>query len=259
MRRGSEEGAGGSPEESQLPAEVQAASVLPLSPPLPTTTTTSEGEAGSAQVCNYETQAASSDEAAQLQLLLLLPPPTTSTLAHATDQMAASQHLKTKVRVPRSFAFKQNVIECYTQCRSNTSITNPAAIVADMYNVHYTSVIRWYRDRLKIKPKAKAKRTRNATRGDADGQHKTLYKDCDKKLVKEFKEKRQKGNRIGPKWLKMRMRQLLLEFDSAALEKFKGNGPWLHRWTRRNGIRVRKSTNRKSTCLLDRMPKIETW
>jgi hypothetical protein len=62
-------GAGDSPEESQLPAEVQATSVLPLSIPPPTTTTTpEEGEAGSAQVCNYATHAAAPDEAAQLQL-----------------------------------------------------------------------------------------------------------------------------------------------------------------------------------------------
>ncbi len=61
-------GAGDSPEESQLPAEVQAASVLPLSPPPPPTTTTPEGEAGSAQVCNYATHAAAPDEAAQLNI-----------------------------------------------------------------------------------------------------------------------------------------------------------------------------------------------
>jgi hypothetical protein len=181
-----------------------------ITPPPPTTTTTPEGEAGSAQVCNYATQAAAPDEAAQLQLLLLPSSPTTSTLAHALEQTAASSHLKTKVRIPRSFAFKQNVIECYTQCLSNKSITNPASIVADMYNVHHTLVIRWYRDRLTIKPKAKGERTRDATRRDAGGQHKTLNKYCDKKLLEEFKEKRQKGNRIGPKWLKTRMRQLLL-------------------------------------------------
>ena len=180
-----------------------------------------------------------------------------ATLRIASDE--AHTLLKKRVRISRSFAFKQSVVECYIQCLNNKTLTNPAAIVADLYNVHYTLVTRWYSNRNKIKTQSKSKKTRNATRVDAGGQHNTPYKDCDLKLYNEFKDKRNAGNRIGPKWLKMRMRQLLAEYDSARLERFKGNGPWLHRWSRRHNVRVRKSTNRKSTCLTDRMPAIDQW
>jgi hypothetical protein len=81
--------------------------------------------------------------------------------------------LKKRVRISRSFAFKQSVVECYIQCLNNKTLTNPAAIVADLHNVHYTLVTRWYRNRNKIKTQVKSKKTRNATRVDAGGQHNT--------------------------------------------------------------------------------------
>jgi hypothetical protein len=79
------------------------------------------------------------------------------------------------------------------------------------------------------------------------------------RLLEEFNAKRSVGARVGPKWLKMRMLQIVAEVDIQRLQVFKANGPWLHRWTQRNRISVRRSTNKKPVDLMARMPKIEKW
>ena len=128
-----------------------------------------------------------------------------------------------------------------------------------MYNIANSMVVRYYKDKDKIKQKGKSRQMRNCTKTHAGKVRNTIYKDCDLILLSEFKEKRDQGNRIGPQWLKSRMKQLLAAKDPARFQRFKASGPWLHRWTKRNRIGVRRSTNRKQTNLVERMPKIEKW
>jgi hypothetical protein len=164
-----------------------------------------------------------------------------------------------KIRIARSFAFKSDVIRAYEACLANPALKVKLVTVAEMFNISPSMVLRYYKEKDKIKIKGKSRKTRNSTKGHAGKGRKTIYKDCDAILLSEFKEKRDQGNRIGPQWLKSRMKQLLAEKDPASFQRFKASGPWLYRWTKRNRISVRKSTNRKQTNLLERMPTIEKW
>jgi hypothetical protein len=150
-----------------------------------------------------------------------------------------------KVRVARSYGFKLRVIQAYEVCCGNSIIGAPATVVAEMFSIHVSMVWRWYKDKLKLSRKGKSRKTSNASRASAECGKNTFYKQCDKRLLEEFNAKRRVGARVGPKWLKMRMLQIVAEVDIQRLKVFKANGPWLHRWTQRNRISVRRSTNRK--------------
>jgi hypothetical protein len=164
-----------------------------------------------------------------------------------------------KVRVARSCGFKLRVIRAYEVCCENSNIGAPATVVAEMFSIHVSMVTRWYKDKLKLSRKGKSRKTSNGSKASAECSMNTFYKQCDKRLLEEFNAKRRVGARVGPKWLKMRMLQLVAEVDIQRLKIFKANGPWLQRWTQRNRISVRRSTNRKPVDLMTRMPKIEQW
>ena len=164
-----------------------------------------------------------------------------------------------KVRVARSNGFKLRVIRAYEVCCENSNIGAPATVVAEMFSIHVSMVSRWYKDKLKLSRKGKSRKTNNASKASAECGRNTFYKQCDKRLLEEFNAKRRVGARVGPKWFKMRMLQIVAEVDTQRLKTFKATGTWLQRWTERNRISVRRSTNRKPVDLMTRMPKIEQW
>ena len=83
---------------------------------------------------------------------------------------------------------------------------------------------------------------------------------AEKKLPEEFRKRRASGFKVGHKWLKIKMKQMIRTFygDSIA-DKFKGSQNWLRRFVARNGISLRWKTNKKKTGNDTRLPIIQKF
>ena len=82
----------------------------------------------------------------------------------------------------------------------------------------------------------------------------------EKKLLEEFRKRRASGFKVGHKWLKIKMKQMIRTFYGDSItDKFKGYQNRLRTFVARNGISLRQKTNKKKTGNDARLPIIQKF
>jgi hypothetical protein len=83
---------------------------------------------------------------------------------------------------------------------------------------------------------------------------------CEVQLHSEYRAKRLRGERVLALWFRIRMKQLIRQYcgDEAA-DGFKASRFWMHDYSRRFGISLRRKSNAKSEPVEVRLPKLKRW
>jgi hypothetical protein len=84
------------------------------------------------------------------------------------------------------------------------------------------------------------------------------YALAEKATYDDFKEKRSRGLRIGPRMLSLIMRKKVAEIYGKSAP-FKGGKPWRQRFAKRWSISLRKKSNKKPISAAERLPKVKRW
>ena len=78
-------------------------------------------------------------------------------------------------------------------------------------------------------------------------------------LFKKFKIRRIQGLAIDGEWFKTEVKLLVKDSDHARKDEFKASNPWLGKFCRRHGLSCQQKTNKKSTSVLERLPKVKNF
>lgn len=130
-------------------------------------------------------------------------------------------------------------------------------IVAERRGISKSLVVKWNKDRSKIKDqlnlnkskknKGIAQATRLRRKILHGGKHKTeRFPLAAQRVVVEFKLRRARGCKISKLWLKKKMKEKIAAcYGKEEAEKFKASNNWFYRFRKRHNIAFRKRTNKK--------------
>ncbi len=129
--------------------------------------------------------------------------------------------------------------------------------------ITYDQLKSWKKRREAIFKNASKRSTRNfRTSEEARAQKKLGFFDKEERaLFKEFKFRRQQGLAVDGEFFKAKIKLLVKEgdYDTEKKAKFKGSDKWLHGFKKRFGISMQEKTNRKSTSVEERLPKVQNF
>lgn len=184
-------------------------------------------------------------------------------------------------RTPYSLLFKYQVAMDYSKYASMKErglISNALARTSEDYNgLSVNNIWNWHKlekqlhDRLlhehanKVYNPSKAGgiaslASREARRLSLHAGSHLKYHLAETKLLQQFKDARNKGERVSVRWLSVNMKKHVAElYGDEAARLFKASHGWLLRFTSRNSLSPRRATNGKHESVEDRLHKIKRW
>ena len=134
--------------------------------------------------------------------------------------------------------------------------TQATTFVAMIFNIGRSQITDWKRSRTAIFKNAKGIK-RNNTK--AYKLRKGRFPACEAVVFEEFKDARDKGKQVGPKWLRQCMRREVAKQQPMGWRLFTSSSGWLWRFTKRMKIVIRRKTNTKREPIEKRVPKLKRW
>ena len=143
--------------------------------------------------------------------------------------------------------------------------------VAGKYQISKSMVWKWSKQEQDLKQEAdKIRAKRKRIGADSSGTGRTRrrlrnyylknYPLAEQKLLSDFRKHRSRGLKVGGRWLKIKMRQSLrLFYGDEVADNFKGSKNWLHRFSERNFISLRRRTNKKKIGNTEKLPIIQSF
>ena len=161
-------------------------------------------------------------------------------------------------RMQRSYEFKKKVILDYERYKKQYPELAGlhSTMVGDMYDIARGQVTDWARAKESILKYAKNIVNRKSSR---QRKKQGRFHELEVKLHVEFKLKRSKGQKVGPRWIKQFMRKEVRKLTSIQAKVFKGGYGWLRRFCKRWNIVMRRKSNVKRVPIAERIPKIKRW
>ena len=158
----------------------------------------------------------------------------------------------------RSYAFKKKLIlEVDRYKEKHSRFSNMwSGIVADLHNVSIDLLNRWIRERDKIFQHAQNRALGKSTR---IRKKKGRFHEQEEELHKDFLKERKAGRPVGPRWLRTSMRRKVMLLDTPMSRLFTAGYGWLHRFTRRFGMVLRRKTCIKRVSAKEKEPKIKRY
>ena len=137
----------------------------------------------------------------------------------------------TETRLPHSPAFKLRAVKDFHRYNGQFQSTKAEIIshVADLYSVSTTQMYEWLRKEKVIEEAAK---NRVAGRTYRRKKKKGKFHEAEEQLFAKFKEERKVGRRVGPRWLRGTIKQLVDDMRPPypLAELFKARRGWLRRF-----------------------------
>ena len=172
----------------------------------------------------------------------------------------SEKQLKNRKRRSYTLFFKLKVLKDLKEVLHSTAIKDKYKFIAEKHQINKSLVCKWKKSEKVLQEEADLMRTKKKRKGiESTSTARTSrritrkfklqhFPVAEKKLVEEFRKRRASGFKVGHKWLKIKMKQMIRTFygDSIA-DKFKGSQNWLRRFVARNGISLRRKTNKKKT------------
>jgi hypothetical protein len=171
-------------------------------------------------------------------------------------------------RAARSLKFKQSCILDYDELKNMWPSENVSVLVASCHGINKNLLNTWLRKRKEIfeATALTAKRTQKGFQPHAQKirRQKGRFAEAEAEVYRLFTVERQKGKRMGPRWLcQCARREVRTNYHGTPLEeaasKFDAKNGWLRRFCSRFRISLRRKTNCKKVPVLLRLGKLKRY
>ena len=162
--------------------------------------------------------------------------------------------------------FKLNVLRDLETAAKSENTKDKYKEVAGKYQISKSMVWKWSKQEQDLKQEAdkiRAKRKRIGADSSGTGRTRRRLRNyylkknplAEQKLLSDFRKHRSRGLKVGGRWLKIKMRQSLrLFYGDEVADNFKGSKNWLHRFSERDFISLRRRTNKKKIGNTEKLP-----
>lgn len=161
-------------------------------------------------------------------------------------------------RLQRSYDFKRKVLMEFERVQQQHPDLEGmhSTVVADEFAISRSQVTDWYRNKDEIYKAAHGTATRKNSR---IRKKRGRFHEEESTVHKAFLEKRKKGQKVGPRWLKQAMLREVNKRSDIAAKVFRARPGWLRRFAKRWSLSLRRKTNVKRVPIGERVPKIKRW
>ena len=192
-----------------------------------------------------------------------------------TDTVKSEDHVKkTKRQSKRSsytLYFKLKVLKDLENIAEDKAIKDKHKYIAEKYKIGKSMVWKWKKQKNELSAEAEKLQTKRSRMGtDSASTARTrrllrkyrskLYPLAEQTIVSEFRKQRAVGMKVSGRWFKIKMKKAVREFyGNEAADKFKGSNNWLRRFVKRNGIAIRRRTNKQKIGNSSKLPIIQSF
>eukprot|EP00112_Aurelia_sp_Birch-Aquarium-sp1_P024456 Seg7753.1 transcript_id=Seg7753.1/GoldUCD/mRNA.D3Y31 product="hypothetical protein" protein_id=Seg7753.1/GoldUCD/D3Y31 len=165
--------------------------------------------------------------------------------------------------------FKLKVIDFLEELNASPQIKNKYELVTKKFKITKSMVSKWKKQKeLLIKEASKVSNKTTKTALDSAKTARTRrnlrkfamisYPLAESSLLSEFRDRRKQGVKVNGKWFRIKMKKHIKNhYGEEGADRFKASKNWLRRFCARNGVSLRRPTNKKKIGNPDRLPIIQ--